>query len=148
MDADWKMIAIDTNLLVYAHRSGTTEHKKSQKALERAVINPMGWGIPLPCIAEFWMVVTHPSCLGGASSPEIARRFLESLLESGKGQIWHPSSGFGLRLANSGSKMGVCGAMIFDLQIAMIALENGCSQIWTHDKAFISIPGLRVVDPL
>jgi predicted nucleic acid-binding protein len=42
----------------------------------------------------------------------------------------------------------VCGARIFDLQIAMIAAENGATQIWTHDRAFVSIPGLRAVDPL
>ena len=142
------MIAIDTNLLVYAHRSDTAEHRKAQRAVETAVIHPLGWGIPLPCLAEFWMVVTHPNCVGGASSPETAGRFLESLLESGKGQLWHPSPGFGLRLANTGSEMGVCGARIFDLQIAMIAVENGATQIWTHDKAFVAIPRLRVVDPL
>lgn len=142
------MIAIDTNLLVYAHRSGTPEHRKAQGALEKAATHPLGWGIPLPCVAEFWMVVTHPSCLGGPSSPKVAGHFLDALLESGRGQLWHPASDFGLRLVTTAATRGVCGARVFDLQIAMIAVENGATQIWTHDRGFVALPTLRVVDPL
>jgi len=28
------------------------------------------------------------------------------------------------------------------------ALENGATEIWTHDAAFVRVPGLHVVDPL
>jgi predicted nucleic acid-binding protein len=142
------MIALDTNLLAYAHRSATAEHQSAQKAIEKAVAHPSGWGIPLPCVAEFWMVVTHPSCRGGPSSSALARRFLTALIDSGNGQIWHPAPGFGLRLAHAASAREVSGARIFDLQIAMIAAENGATQLWTHDKAFVAVPGLRVIDPL
>jgi predicted nucleic acid-binding protein len=42
----------------------------------------------------------------------------------------------------------VRGPRIFDLQIALTALDNGAREVWTHDRAFVSIPGLRVHDPL
>lgn len=142
------MIALDTNLLVYAHRRGAAEHGSARQAIERAASQPLGWGIPLPCVAEFWMVVTHPSCPGGASSADLASRFIASLIGSGRGQLWHPLPGFGLRLAQAGSARAVCGARIFELQIAMIAAENGATELWTHHRAFVTVPGLRVVDPL
>jgi len=94
------------------------------------------------------MVVTHPSCQGGASSPSKARLFLESLLNSGGGTVWLPSHNFYANFIDAGSDMAIKGAIIFDLQIGLIALENGASQIWTNDKNFASIPGLRVVNPL
>ena len=142
------MIAIDTNLLVYAHRKDTSEHKAARKAIEYASNSSSGWGIALPCIAEFWMVVTHPSSTGGASTPSAARDFLESLIESGDGVIWSPSSDFWRRFVNAGNENNISGARIFDLQIAMIAYENGAAEIWTHDKKFRSLPGLKVVDPI
>jgi predicted nucleic acid-binding protein len=37
---------------------------------------------------------------------------------------------------------------VYDLQIALIALENGATEIWSHDRAFTSLPGLLVRDPL
>ena len=58
------MIALDTNLLIYAHRATMPEHSAARRAIERAVIHPQGWGIPLPCLAEFWSVVTHPAATG------------------------------------------------------------------------------------
>ena len=73
------MIAIDTNLLVYAHRARTPEHKNTVAAIERVVKGGKGWGIALPSIGEFWSVVTHPNCPPKPSTPDQARSFLESL---------------------------------------------------------------------
>lgn len=142
------MIGIDTNLLVYAHRSGAPQHRTARAAIERASLHPRGWGIALPSIAEFLAVVTHPSSAEGPSDPSQARRFIEVLLESGQGLIWQPRPDFGNRLAEAVAAIGLHGPRIFDLQIAMIAQENGARQLWTHDRGFVTTPGLRVIDPL
>jgi predicted nucleic acid-binding protein len=42
----------------------------------------------------------------------------------------------------------VSGPRIFDLQIALTACEGGATELWTHDAAFIAVPGLRVSDAL
>lgn len=36
----------------------------------------------------------------------------------------------------------------FDLQIALIALENSATHIWTHDRNFVGVPGLKIHDPI
>ena len=46
------MIAIDTNLLVYAHRSRTAEHVRARKAIERAAGDAAGWGVAAASVAE------------------------------------------------------------------------------------------------
>lgn len=141
-------LALDTNLLVYAHRAGTPEHRMARKAIEGAVNRERAWGIPFPCLAEFWAVVTHPRCVGGASSTEQARTFIQGLLEDGGGEVWHPGSGFGMRLLQAARQRELHGSRIFDLQIGLIAYEAGASEMWSHDRSFVTPPGLKLVDPL
>ena len=142
------MIAIDTNLLIYAHRAALPEHGRARRAIEGASRDPSGWGIPLPCIAEFWSVVTHPSSRGGPSTGEQAREFVAALVVGAGARLWMPGDGFWNRLTQLAAELGVQGARVFDLQIALTAFDNGASEIWTHDRHFVSMAGLRVRDPL
>ena len=142
------MIALDTNLLIYAHRAFMPEHAASRRAIEQAVASPRGWGIPLPCLAEFWTVVTHPLAAGLRSTAAQAQQFITHLLEDGGGNLWQPGNDFGQRLLQLAEELKVTGPRIFDLQIALIAFENGATELWSHDRNFFGVPGLKVCDPL
>ncbi|MFM8533552.1 MAG: type II toxin-antitoxin system VapC family toxin [Acidimicrobiia bacterium] len=141
------MIAIDTNLLVYAHRQRTPQHKRARKALELASSSTRGWGLAASVLPEFWSVVTHPSSEGRPSTPAEAAAFVRALSDAGA-MIWLPGPGFGERLLQTASDLSVAGPRIFDVQIALTAFEGGATELWTHDAAFIGVPGLRVSDPL
>jgi uncharacterized protein len=141
------MIVIDTNLLIYAHRTSTPEHQAARQAIEVANADPRGWGMSIPSLSEFWSVVTHPLAAGRPSTVSEACEFIRSLVFSGA-QIWSPKPGFEERLMQSAASLSVTGIRIFDLQIALIALDNGATEIWTHDRQFVSVPGLLVSDPL
>ena len=142
------MIAVDTNLLVYAHRAAVPEHRAAQAALERASLDRRGWGTAASCVAEFWSVVTHPRAAGRPSTPDEARRFVRSLVEEGGLELWSPGPGFGARLGQMAAELGVTGARVFDLQIALTGFDNGATEIWSHDRSFAAFPGLRTYDPL
>ena len=142
------MIAVDTNLLVYAHRAGCPEHEAARRAIEDAANNLNGWGIPSPCLFEFWSVVTHPSSIGGGSSPASARGFIEALIETAGATILPPPPALGPRCLQIANQLDVRGPRIFDLQIGLTALDAGVTEIWTHDAGFIGLPGLKVRDPL
>jgi toxin-antitoxin system PIN domain toxin len=148
MVAETILIAIDTNLLIYAHRTGVPEHSAARKAIERASHDPRGIGISLPCIAEFLSIVTHPLAAGVPSMPEQAEKFIASLVEQADVAILAPHPGFAARFLKWATTMAVTGPRVFDLQIAIIAAENGADEIWTHDKNFLRFKGLRVHDPL
>ncbi|NBX30362.1 PIN domain-containing protein [bacterium] len=141
------MIAIDTNLLVYAHRSATAEHRAARKAIEAALNTAGGCGITLPSIAEFYSVVTHPAASGRPSSAGAAADFLASLREAGVEEL-APGSAFAVRLVRMAADLGVNGARIFDLQIGLCALDGGATELWSHDGGFVKIPGLSLRDPL
>lgn len=141
------MIALDTNLLIYAHRHATPEHAAARKAVDRAQVDSRGWGISFPSVAEFWSVVTHPATIGGPSNPLLASQFLQSLIDADM-QIWLPDNHFARGLADSATRLSVVGSRIFDLQIALIAIQSGATELWTHDRNFVRLTGLRVFDPL
>jgi predicted nucleic acid-binding protein len=142
------MIAIDTNLLVYAHRAAAPKHMAARKAIENAMNDPRGCGVSLPCVAEFWSVVTHPLAAGGPSTPTQANKFIQTLVQQADLRLWLPGNEFALRLLQAAADLAVSGARVFDLQIGLIALENGANEIWSHDRNFLKLKGLRVHDPL
>jgi len=142
------VIAVDTNLLLYAHRASAAEHRLARATLEHLAGAGTGWCITQPSIAEFWAVATHPAAAGRPSLPDEARAFLNTLLTDGGAQICLPGPGFADRLLAAARQLKINGPRIFDLQIAVIALEHGATEIWTHDRNFVSVPGLPVHDPL
>lgn len=142
------MILLDTNLLVYAHRERTPEHAAARDALERACGDARGCGIAACSMAEFWSVVTHPKSTGRPSKPSEATGFLSALVEQGGARWWTSSDRFADRLGELATKLQIAGARIFDLQIALTGLDNGATEVWTHDAGFVRARGLRVVDPL
>ena len=72
---------------------------------------------------------------------------MRALSEAGAA-IWLPGPGFGERLLQTASDLAVSGPRVFDLQIALMAFEGGATELWTHDAGFVTVPGLRIRDPL
>jgi len=141
------VIALDTSLLIYAHRAGSPLSRRARRAIEQAAQQPGGWGFTHTTIAEFWSVVTHPASVGGPSRPQQARDFLTSMARAGA-RLFVPGDSFGERLIRIAADLNVCGPRIFDLAIALTAFDNGATEIWTHDSGFVSLAGLRLHDPL
>ena len=54
------MIAIDTNLLVYAHREDSAFHDAADACVAQCAEGRASWAIPWPCLNEFFSIVTHP----------------------------------------------------------------------------------------
>lgn len=140
------MIALDTNLLVYAHRSRTAQHRAARRAIEQAAAAGR-WGFAAASLAEFWAVVTHPASEGRPSTPDEARAYLQALVDGGAA-IWEPGAGFGIRLAQLAADLDVSGPRVFDLQIALTVFERGATALWTADSRFAKLPGLQVHNPL
>lgn len=141
------MIALDTNLLIYAHRLDSPEHKRSVAATHRAA--KQGVATTAICVVEFVSVVTaegyakrHPSSVTDCAT------FLADFRTQGSLAILRPVSDFEIRLFSVANKLGVRGRRLHDLAIGLIALEGGARELWTHDETFVAPPGLRVRTPL
>ena len=141
------MIVLDTNLLIYAHREETQEHGLAKKAIEEAFTS-QSTAITVFSLAEFWSIVTHPLAKRRVSTPKEAQSFIDALLQDGPLQVLKPGLNFEKKLMQPAQELNIQGVRIFDLQIAVLALEHGAKQLWTHDKNFIKLPGLKVHDPI
>ena len=53
------MIALDTNILVYAHREESPFHEAAFRRVAALAEGPALWAIPWPCLYEFLAIVTH-----------------------------------------------------------------------------------------
>ena len=54
------MIAIETNILVHAHRPEMPGHGAANLALFALVASGDKYGLPIHCLVEFSGVVSHP----------------------------------------------------------------------------------------
>ena len=54
------MIAVDTNILVYAHRKDSAFHDRARACIASYAQGQDAWAIPWPCVHEFLSIVTHP----------------------------------------------------------------------------------------
>jgi hypothetical protein len=59
-----------------------------------------------------------------------------------------PGPAFSARLLQTAVDLGVSGPRVFDLQIGLCALDGGATELWTHDRRFVKLPGLIIRDPL
>lgn len=142
------MIAVDTNVLIFAHRTDNAWHAQAQSALKKLAEGQLTWGIPSPCLAEFLAVVTGfrgaieatPLAAALGQATEWLRAPHASLLHSGES---HAEVLFGLaRAAN------LKGGQFHDARIAAICIENGVTELWTADRDFSRFPQLKTRNPL
>lgn len=142
------MIAVDTNILVYAHRTDTPMHDRAAVRLKALANDGVRWSIPWPCVHEFLAIVTHPRIYRPPSPLDRAVEFIRRL---------SASSGFTFltegpdhlatieKLLRSGD---VAGAKVHDARVAAICLESGVRTLWTLDRDFSRFPALRTENPL
>ena len=142
------MIALDTNLLVYARREELPQHPAARTLLEGLATGDEPWALPWPCVYEFLRVITHPRVFDPPTDLDYALEDLESLLASpslvmlGEGPA---HAGHMRRMVDGGRTTG---NLVHDAHIAALAVEHGTREIWTLDRDFARFPGLRTRNPL
>jgi len=141
------VIALDTNILVYARRREAAHHAQAARLLKELAEGEEPWAIPWPCVYEFLRVVTHPRVFDPPTELAAALEDLESLLGSpslvllGEGP-GHPAH---MRQAVRGGEAR--GNLAHDAHIAALVLEHGVQELWTTDRDFARFPGVRARNP-
>jgi len=142
------MIAVDTNLLIYAHRADSPWHQAAAQALRELVDEGATWAIPWPCVHEFLAIVTHPRKFRVPTPLLRATQQIEDWSESPSLRFIGENSGYWDLLKSTLHTNHILGAKIHDARIAAICLGNGVRVLWSADRDFSRIPGLRVVNPV
>ena len=142
------MIAVDTNLLVYAHRAESEWHAQALHHLLSLAQGRAQWAIPWPCLHEFLAIVTHPRIYEPPSPKETALASLAAWLDSPRCSPIGEGPGYFEVLQRLVSRGRVVGGLVHDARVAAICLHNGISMLWTADRDFSRFPELKTSNPL
>ncbi len=142
------MIAVDTNLLVYAHRADSPFHERARSAIESLAAGAREWAIPWPCAHEFFAVVTHPRIYKTATPPATAFAQLRAL-HTLANLVFIAEDGEHLpQLELLALAAKIQGAAIHEARIAAICISHGVTELWSADRDFSRFPVLHTRNPL
>ena len=136
------MIAVDTNILVHAHREESPKHAAAHARVVALAESPARWAIPVFCIGEFVRVVTHPRLLDPPYSANEACEALTRLLASPSVNVPVPGAAYPTLLVEAIREANAIGNVVFDAQIVALCRENGISRLLTEDRDFDRFRGL------
>ncbi len=137
------MIAVDTNILVYAHREELPQHAAARARLTALAEGDAPWAIPVFCLGEFLRVVTHPRLFDSPHTIDEACAALDRVLESPNVRVLHPGDRYWPLLAEAVRAADAAGNLVFDAQMAAVCRESGVSALLTEDRDFDRFPHLR-----
>lgn len=142
------MIAVDTNILVYAHRDDSPHQSRARAALESLTAGHRSWAVPWPCLHEFLGVVTHPRIFTPPTDIPTAIGAMNDILDTPGVVAISESSNHATLLAELTVGGSVMGPRIHDAKVAAICLGHGVTELWTADRDFSYFPALRTRNPL
>ena len=142
------MIAVDSNVLVYAHREDSHWHDAAYACVVELAEGRGHWAIPWPCIHEFLAIVTHARIYAPPTPLKKAIDQVEAWLESPSLVLLSESEKHWEELRAILRAGRVSGPQVHDARVAALCQQHGVSELWTADRDFGRFPGLRVRNPL
>jgi len=142
------VIAVDTNVLVYAHRRESAEHDAAREIVRAMVEVAAPWAIPWPCVYEFFSVVTNPRIWKDkASTPDQAWTQLTAWFAAPGLRLIGEIEEFASVLGVFARRARVRGPLIHDARVAAICVAHGVEKLLTRDRDFSLFPELRTANP-
>jgi uncharacterized protein len=142
------VIAVDSNILVYAHREDSPWHEAACARLAGLAEGRQTWAIPWPCLHEFLAIVTHPRIYDPPTPLERAVDQVDAWLESPSLVLLAESEEHWEHLSSLLRAGRIAGPRVHDARVAAICLQHGATELWTIDRDFSRFPGLKVRNPL
>lgn len=142
------MIAIDTHILVYAHRKETPWHERARDRIGELVMTGTRWAIPMHCLIEFYAKVTHRTMWNPPTRPAQAIAQIEEWLTAPSCSVLADNAHTWPAARDLLDAAQISGDQAYDARIAAVCLQHGVTELWTKDRHFLSYPALRVRDPL
>jgi len=141
------MIALDTNLLVYAHRPEAHFHTQAAGLIAQLIAQNKSWGIPFHCIVEFAAVTSNRKLWIEHSSPEAIVDQVNAWCELPRVRVLGDDAGAWAYFAKVLVAARPTGGGVHDARIASCCLSHGVTELLTVDRDFSRYPELRTRNP-
>jgi toxin-antitoxin system PIN domain toxin len=142
------LIAVDSNILIYAHRTDSPFHEAAARKLSGLAEGAASWALPWPCLHEFLAITTNRRIYDPPATIDEATGFVDALLASPRVELLAESDTHWNALRLMMRNAGVVGGRVHDARIAAICLQHGVRELWSADRDFGRFPALKVVNPL
>ena len=142
------MIAVDTNILIYAHREDSPFYKKASACIKGLAEGRLPWAIPWPCINEFYSIITHPKIYDPPSPINIAIGQIDAWMESPSLVLLSESGLYWDNLRKLIVSSKVTGPLVHDARISALCIDHGVTELLTSDRDFGRFPSLKIRNPL
>ena len=138
------MIAVDTNVIIAAHRSEHQLHGRANERLRAVAEDDIPWGLPVFCLGEFVRLVTHARVFSPPSSLDDALQAIGALLASPTVRLLSPGDGYFQYLSRALRDGDARGNLAFDAQIVAVCREHGVDRLLTADRDFARFEAISV----
>jgi hypothetical protein len=142
------VIAIDTNILIYAHREDSPFHRAAIDCVVSVAEGPGAWAIPWPCLHEFLAIVTHPRIYAPPTPLNRALDQVDAWIESPTLTLLAESGAHWPTLRMLLAKGRIDGPKVHDARVAALCRQHGVRELWSADRDFSRFAELVVVNPL
>ncbi len=142
------MIAVDTNILVYAHRAESPFHELAARRVAELAEGPASWGLPWPCLHEFLAIVTHPRIYAPPTPLPRALEQVDAWLESPTVALLSESASHWSTLRALLEAGRIAGPAIHDARVAALCRQHGVRTLWSADRDFARFAGVTAFNPL
>jgi uncharacterized protein len=142
------VIAVDTNILVYAHREPSPFRERAVRCMTSLAEGSAPWAMPWPCLHEFIAVVTNARLFETPTPLELALDQAEAWLSSPTVVLLAEAGNHWRDLKQVLSRGRIGGPAVYDAKIAVICMAHDVEELWTADRDFGRFPALKVRNPL
>jgi toxin-antitoxin system PIN domain toxin len=142
------LIAVDTNILVYAHREDSPFHGAASERVAELAEGSAMWAIPWPCLHEFLAIVTHPRIYTPASPLSRALDQVDAWIESPTLVLLAEAAEHWSTLRALLAAGRIAGPRVHDARIVALCRQHGVRELWSADRDFNRFAGLSVINPL
>ncbi len=142
------MIALDTNILVYAHRRDSEWHEPASRTVKTLAEGRGQWAIPWPCIHEFLAITTHPRIFDPPTPLRAAIDQIEAWMNSSGLVLLSESHDYWGSLTRNLKQGHIAGPQVHDARVAAICENHGVAELWTADRDFSRFPTIKTRNPL
>ena len=142
------MIAVDTNILVYAHREDSPFHRTAERLVADLAEGDATWAIPWPCLHEFFAIVTHSRIYAPPTPLDRALDQIDAWLESPTVVLLSETAQHWTTLRPLLLAARVAGPLVHDARVAALCRQHGVRELWSADRDFNRFAGLAVTNPL
>jgi toxin-antitoxin system PIN domain toxin len=136
------VIAVDTNVLIYANRAELPLHAVARTRLVELAEGAVPWGLPVVAAWKFVRIVTQP-IFDPPTPIGQAVEFIDQLLASPTVRVLRPGSRHWKLLRAILDQGQVRGGLVTAAVIVALCREHGVDTVLSNDRDFDRFPDIR-----